>query len=132
MKIKKVELVETMKEVEISANQLASNIYEDNYYPGISLDELSLSVESELDDNDEYSCLSDEDKNQIFEIIDRLYNKSLEDEKEEELKQLCDRSHIISTISDLIEHYDPYDIGDIGFSLSAEEILDEILKNGNK
>lgn len=74
--------------------------------------------------------LTEEDKERLFSKIQIKAKEEIEKAKEDEKDLLKDRESILTFINCSIEDSD-YS-GQIGYTLSAEEILDTILENGRK
>ena len=79
----------------------------------------------------DYEDVSKEEKDEVLKKLRETFNEKVEKLKKEELNELSSREKILQLINDLI--YDSYpEEGQVGYMLTSEEILDEILKNGNK
>ena len=86
---------------------------------------------------EDYADLTEEDKERILTKIHIAARKKDEEYKEEEKKLLKNRSCILAfldrCVEDTRENYDYFkDKPIVGIYLEAEEILNLILKNGNK
>lgn len=86
---------------------------------------------------EDYSDLTEEDKERILTKIHIAARKKDEEYKEEEKKLLKNRNCILAfldrCVEDTRENYDYFkDKPIVGIYLEAEEILNLILKNGNK
>jgi len=74
-----------------------------------------------------------EEFDKVFNIVSprlkEIYNKEIEKLKKEEIDKLPDRRSILNWFDSILcnTYYD-----EIGFWLTSEELLDTILKNGNK
>lgn len=78
-----------------------------------------------------FSEISDEEKELLKSEIKKEFDKEVDEIRQEEISKLKDKDSILK----LIQNYfvdDWPDEGEIGYLLSAEEILDLILQNGNK
>jgi DNA replicative helicase MCM subunit Mcm2 (Cdc46/Mcm family) len=80
---------------------------------------------------DDFITISDEEKNQLRLKIKEEYDKRIAELKQKEIDQLKDRKSILELIAETIIE-SCYDAEEVGYLLSAEEILDLIIKNGNK
>ena len=89
--------------------------------------------------NEDYYILSPDEKssirNKLIPLIESKYNELMDQQRNAELDLLRNRTSIIFSIAGLLDelsfHY-PRVSGDLGYSLSAEEIVDLIIQNGNK
>lgn len=94
-------------------------------------DETSYELEDFIDNIDD---ISDSEKASLTEAVKKKFNMEAEKLRQEEIRQLDNRRLILSFLTSINFDENDWDIneGDIGYMLSAEEILDLILKNGNK
>lgn len=100
-------------------------------------DELPSYIDDLLSD-DYYILSPDEEdniRNKLIPLIESKYNELMDQQRNAELDLLRNRTSIIFSIAGLLDelsfHY-PRVSGDLGYSLSAEEIVDLIIQNGNK
>ena len=76
--------------------------------------------------------ISTEEKAALKEEIKKCMIKQKEEFVVQEKSKLKNRTSILEWIDDYIGNNDCLEEGDIGYYLSAEEILDLIIKNGQK
>ena len=82
---------------------------------------------------DDFTEISEEEVEEIYNKILEEVHKYIISSKEKEKALLSDRKTILNWINDITQYYyGGPDEGELGYSLSNEEILDLILKNGNK
>ena len=119
----------------------------------VSIDEVILEIKNDVEDNSDIagyeedelegyidSCLYDyeditpEECSELYDrlipILKEIRNKAVQEEKNQEIEQLSSRGGIIAFIEDVICYAD--EVGQVGYRLTSEEILDLILKNGVK
>lgn len=126
MKRKEKELI-TTKYTDVSDEDVVNDFMEDAFtiYEWL-VDDFTI------DDYDyfwEDYELTAEDKERLFSKIQIKAKEEIEKVKKEEKNLLKDRESILTFISSSIE--DSYS-EQVGYALSAEEILDTILENGRK
>ena len=83
---------------------------------------------------EDYSDLTEEDKERILNKI-RIVAKAMDDKlKSQEARLLSNRNYILEFLSDYVDYIRnySYDHTKVGVNLEPEEILNLILKNGNK
>ena len=78
---------------------------------------------------EEFQEISDKEEDHLRAEIKKEFDKEILELKKEEIDQLKDRKSILNWIKNLNDWPDE---GEVGYILSKEEILDLILKNGNK
>ena len=78
---------------------------------------------------EEFQEISDKEEDHLRAEIKKEFDKEISELKKEEIDQLKDRKSILNWIKNLNDWPDE---GEVGYLLSKEEILDLILKNGNK
>ena len=78
---------------------------------------------------EEFQEISDKEEDHLRAEIKKEFDKEISELKKEEIDQLKDRKSILDWIENLNDWPDE---GEVGYILSKEEILDLILKNGNK
>lgn len=120
------EVITTSKEITIE--ELLEDFFRN--YANLS------SLENTIDSIDWYIkgesvILSNEERNYFEDSIRKLFKEKVIEYKQRESSQLQDRKSIIEFLEDVIDS-SSLDEGDVGFLLSAEEIIDLIIKNGNK
>lgn len=78
---------------------------------------------------------SEEEKESFIKLVKKEVDKKINNTKESEIKQLSNRKSIHEWVSELLDYMRSnaeIDPGDVGFSLSVDEIIDLIAQNGNK
>ena len=128
MKKKKEELVTTEKYVDVSDEEVVNDFMEDAFviYDWTMDDPTINDYEYFWKDYD----LTEEDKERIFGMIQVKAKEETEKIKKDEKNLLKDRKNILEFISYSIG--DSYSSQQVGYVLSAEEVLDTILENGRK
>lgn len=130
MKTKRTTTKTVTEEVEVSVDEIVKELFENSDWDPNDLDYTLDNFEDYLEYSD-YEDISEEDKNEVLKKAEEIFNEKVEKLKKEELSKLSTREKIIQFISDIT--YDSYpEEGQVGYTLTSEEILDEILKNGNK
>lgn len=77
--------------------------------------------------------INKEEEELLREEIKKEFDKKLNKYKQEEINQLKNKKSIIKWLKNLLEDFnDAFDCGEVGYLLSAEEIFNLILKNGQK
>lgn len=126
--MKKKEIITTSKYVDISDADIVQDFMENEFYIGDWYDDF-------IDDCyfwDDYEDLTEEDKERISKLIKVRVDKEIKKYKDEEKNLLKDRKSILRFLCDCGEYEDDLAPGEVGYSLSGEEILDLILENGRK
>ena len=130
MKTKRTTTKTVTEEVEVSVDEIVKELFENSDWDPNDLDYTLDNFEDYLEYSD-YEDISEEDKNEVLKKAEEIFNEKVEKLKKEELSKLSTREKIIQFISDIT--YDSYpEEGQVGYTLTSKEILDEILKNGNK
>ena len=129
MKVKRKQW--TIVEEEIPMNEILESLFEEEWYPsdwGGTEDNFRSSLE--FDDPD----ISEEDMDIILVEAKKEFDKRVLASKEKETNKLSNRRSILNWLSTIRGDFeDCYtEEGDVGFALDLEEILDLIIKNGNK
>lgn len=123
MKIRTTEIIE--KYVPIDIKDKAKEYIENNYYPNYDIYDLNDDIEDGFaTDNLVFENEAEKEK-YIKELKNQLYIKIEECEKQE-VELFSDRESILNFLQRF--DWEEYEI----FNLSPEDILDLILKNGNK
>ena len=136
MKKCKIEYVKTEAVKNVSDEDIVNDFMNDYYSPVIWENDYEHINDLEYFFED-YADLTEEDKERILTKIHTVARKKDEEYKEEEKKLLKNRSCILAfldrCVEDTRENYDYFkDKPIVGIYLEAEEILNLILKNGNK
>ena len=129
MKVKRKQW--TIVEEEIPMNEILESLFEEEWYPSDWEDtEGNFRASLEFDDPD----ITEEDEDIILAEAKKEFDKRVLASKEEEIKKLSNRRSILNWLSTLHGDSEDYytEEGDVGFALDLEEILDLIIKNGNK
>lgn len=130
MKAKRTITKTVTEEVEIPVSEIVEEFFERYDWNPNDWNDTLDQFDFYLEDCD-YEDVSKEEKDEILKKIKETFNEKVEKLKKKELSGLSSRERILQLISDLI--YDRYlEEGQVGYILTSEEILDEILKNGNK
>jgi len=136
--MKKCEVINAPKQVfkDVSDEDIV-NDFMDGYYSPIIWENDYEHINDLKYFFEDYADLTEEDKERIFTKIHTVATKKDEEYKEEEKKLLKNRSCILAfldrCVEDTRENYDYFkDKPIVGIYLEAEEILNLILKNGNK
>ena len=79
---------------------------------------------------EDFQEISDKEADNLKAEIKREFDKRVNEIRQEEINRLKDRKSILNWIEFFIDGV--FDVGEVGFMLSKEEILDLILKNSNK
>lgn len=134
--MKKEEYVHEKKLVDVSIEEVISEIKnsakEDCDITTYEENELEDYIDGCLWD---YEDVTPEERsqlcNKLIPILKEIRNKNIQEEKDQEIEQLSSRGGIIAFIEDVV-CYNADDVGQVGYRLTSEEILDLILKNGVK
>lgn len=135
--MKKCEVVNAPKKVfrDVSDEDIVSNFMEDYYSPVTWEDEYTCINDLEYFFED-YTDITEEDKDRILNKIHTAARTKDDELKAHEARLLSNRDHILKfldrCVEDTRENYDYFDKPIVGIYLEAKEILDLILKNGNK
>lgn len=124
MKKKVIKWIDSIEEVSI---ETAINDFFDGDWNPKDWEETEEYIDTYIEE--EFTNISDKEKNQLKSGIKKEYNKRVLNLKQEEIDQLKDRKSILKFLEEAICDY--CDEGEVGYLLSAEEILDLIIKNGN-
>lgn len=129
MKVKRKQW--TIVEQEVPMNEILESLFEEVWYPSDWEDtEGNFRASLEFDDPD----ITEEDEDIILAEAKKEFDKRVLASKKEETKKLSNRRSILNWLSTLHGDSEDYYIeeGDVGFALDLGEILDLIIKNGNK
>lgn len=133
MKRRKFEYVRTETVKDVSDEDIVNDFMNDYYSPVIWEDDYAYISDLEYF-FDDYTDLTEEDKERILKKI-HMAAKAKDDElKAHETKLLSNRGSILTFLSDYVDYIrcNDYSRAKVGVYLEAEEILNLILKNGNK
>lgn len=116
--------------VESTVDEIVDELFDGDWYPNnweYTIDAFDDDLSSE-----HYYDVTEEEKEEILKAAKERFDKEVEDGKEQEIEDWFSyREDIVNLVRDTICH-DAEFIGDPGFLLSPEEIVDLIIKNGNK
>ncbi len=127
MKVKVIRTKEVLEDVTLDEVVEEIMDYIGDFYDD---DCVSEDIDDVLDD-DKYDQLTPEEIELIKKEVEKRVHKKRDEINNEELLKLTDRNLVIELIENGIDnsYLNP---GDIGYFLTAEEILDNILKNVDK
>ena len=136
MKKCKIEYVKTETVKNVSDEDIVNDFMNGYYSPVIWKNDYGYINDLEYF-FDDYSDLTEEDKERILNKIHTAAKAKDDELKAHETKLLSNRDHILKfldrCVEDTRENYDYFkDKPIVGIYLEAEEILNLILKNGNK
>lgn len=123
MRIEK--LTTTSEYQDVTMDELIEDFLDYGYLP-------SEDLESDIDEylSVNVTNITDEETELFSDKVREINQEYLNDAKEDESNKLKDRDSILEVIENIIM-YDVYK-GEVGYYLTAEEILDLILENGRK
>lgn len=132
MKRRELKTIEEETLVNVSDEEIVKEFISDVYTPFYWRDEYYKPEDFDYF-FEGYAELTTEDKTRIINKIQEKANSLDNEYKEDEAKQLGNRKDILDFLEMCIDvRRDYMEPGDAGYTLSIEEILDLILKNGNK
>lgn len=123
----KKEVQKWISSVEDVAMEEAVNEFFDGDWDPRSWEDTEEYIDSYIEDFNE---ISDKEADHLKEEIKKEFDKKVNELRQEEADQLKDRKSILNWIENLFNDWP--DEGEVGYILSKEEVLDLILKNGNK
>ena len=129
-------VIKTIEEIEEYSMEEVANDFLDPYYES-ELEDLKDNLEYEITDYlvREDIKHSEEEKEALIKLVKEKINEKINNIKEPEIKRLSNRKSIYKWLSGLLDSMrklDDIEYGDVGFLLSVDEIIDLIVKNGNK
>lgn len=130
--MKKKKTVWTEEVVDISVDEIVEDLF-NIYYDDLAINQEfdpSLVMEN-LEEDGDYE-LTDAEKQKIVDACAKEFEIRYKEGRNEELEQLKDRESILNILEDWLDYDNYKDEGSLGYILTPEEILDEIIKNGNK
>ena len=113
---------------EVSIEEVAKDFCEE--YTELDINDFDSELNYFIEDN--IKEISPKERAALEEEIKKFIIKQKEEIVAEEKYTLKDRKSILEWIDDYIGNDDCLEEGDVGYYLSAEEILDLIIKNGQK
>ena len=129
-------VIKTIEEIEeYSMEEIANDFLND--YNESELEDLKYNLEYEITDYlvEENIKHSEEEKESLIKLVKEKIDEKLNNIREPEIKRLSNRKSIHKWLSELLDSMrklDDIEYGDVGFLLSVDEIIDLIVKNGNK
>ena len=115
---------------EISIEEAVKNFCESHELATLDINDFDLELNYFIEDN--IKEISSEEKATLKEEIKKFMTKQKEEAVDEEKYKLKDRESILEWISYYICDDDYLERGNVGYYLSAREILDLIIENGKK
>ena len=129
-------VIKTIEEIEeYSMEKVADDFL--SYYYESELEDLKKNLEYEITDYlvKEDIKHSEEEKGSLIKVVKEKIDEKLNNLREPEIKRLSNRKSIYKWLSGLLDSMrklDDIEYGDVGFLLSVDDIIDLIVKNGNK
>ena len=129
-------VIKTIEEIEEYSMEEVANDFLDYYYES-ELEDLKDNLEYEITDYlvREDIKHSEEEKEALIKLVKEKIDEKLNNIREPEIKSLSNRKSIhkwLSGLLDSMRKLDDIEYGDVGFLLSVDDIIDLIVKNGNK
>ena len=129
-------VIKTIEEIEEYSMEEVADDFLDYYYES-ELEDLKDNLEYEITDYlvGEDIKHSEEEKESFIKLVKEKIDEKLNNIREPEIKRLSNRKYIHKWLSELLDSMrklDDIEYGDVGFLLSVDEIIDLIVKNGNK
>ena len=129
-------VIKTIEEIEESSMEEVANEFLD-YYCESELEDLKDNLEYEITDYlvREDIKHSEEEKEALIKLVKEKIDEKINNIREPEIKSLSNRKSIhkwLSGLLDSMRKLDDIESGDVGFLLSVDDIIDLIVKNGNK
>ena len=116
--------------VESTVDEIVDELFDGDWDPNDW--EYTIDVFDDSLSSEHYYDVTEEEKEEILKAAKERFDKKVKDAREQEIEDWFSyREDIVDLIRDTICH-DAEFIGDAGFLLSPEEIVDLIIKNGNK
>lgn len=129
-------VIKTIEEIEeYSIEEVADDFL--NHYYEVELEGLKKNLEYEINTYlvAEDIKHSEEEKESFIKLVKEKIDESINNIREPEIKRLSNRKSIHKWLSELLDYMrrlDDIEPSDVGFLLSVDEIIDLIIKNGNK
>lgn len=127
MKIKKTKLVEV--EEELSTPEIVEMLFDYDWWPD-DWEETKNSFTEALEYDD--PNITDKEIETILLEAKKIFDIKSEKILEEEKNQLSNRQNIIDWLSDIMPESYELAEGDVGYTLTVDQIVDLIIQNGNK
>ena len=130
-------VIKTIEEIEKCSIEEVVNEFLDDYFDYDTLlylkDNLEYEVITYFEDEDiDYS---EKEKESFIKLVNEKIDENINNIREPEIKSLSNRKSIhkwLSGLLDSMRKLDDIEYGDVGFLLSIDDIIDLIVKNGNK
>ena len=133
--MKKCEVINAPKQVfKDASDEDIVNDFMNDYYSPVIWEEDYAHINDLTYFFDDYTDLTDEDKERILNKIHTAARAKDDELKAHETRLLSDRNHILKFLDDYVDYVRNYyyNHSRVGVYLGPEEILNLILKNGNK
>lgn len=129
-------VIKRIEEIEEYSIEEVANDFLDHYYES-ELKDLKKNLEYKINTYlvAEDIKHSEEDKGSLIKLVKEKIDEKLNNIREPEIKSLSNRKSIhkwLSGLLDSMRKLDDIEYGDVGFLLSVDDIIDLIVKNGNK
>lgn len=126
-------VIKTIEEIEeCSIEEVADDFL--NHYYEFELEDLKKNLEDEINTYFVAEDIkhSEEEKESFIKLVKKKIDENINNIKEPEIKRLSNRKSIHKWLSELLDYIEDIEPNDVGFLLSVDEIIDLIIKNGNK
>lgn len=126
-------VIKTIEEIEEHSMEEVADDFLDHYYE-FELEDLKKNLEDEINTYlvAEDIKHSEEEKESFIKLVKKKIDENINNIKEPEIKRLSNRKSIHKWLSELLDYIEDIEPNDVGFLLSVDEIIDLIIKNGNK
>lgn len=126
-------VIKTIEEIEEYSMEEVADDFLDHYYE-FELEDLKKNLEDEINTYlvAEDIKHSEEEKESFIKLVKEKIDENINNIKEPEIKRLSNRKSIHKWLSELLDYIEDIEPNDVGFLLSVDEIIDLIIKNGNK
>lgn len=129
-------VIKTIEEIKEYSMEEVADDFLDHYYES-ELEGLKKNLEYEINTYlvAEDIKHSEEEKESFIKLVKEKIDEKLNNIREPEIKSLSNRKSIhkwLSGLLDSMRKLDDIEYGDVGFLLSIDDIIDLIVKNGNK
>lgn len=129
-------VIKRIEEIEEYSIEEVANDFLNHYYES-ELEDLKKNLEYKINTYlvAEDIKHSEEEKGSLIKLVKEKIDEKLNNMREPEIKSLSNRKSIhkwLSGLLDSMRKLDDIEYGDVGFLLSVDDIIDLIVKNGNK
>lgn len=129
-------VIKTIEEIEEYSIEEVANDFLDHYYES-ELKDIKKNLEYEVNTYlvAEDIKHSEEEKESFIKLVKEKIDENINNIIEPEIKRLSNRKSIHKWLSELLDYMrrlEDIEPSDVGFLLSVDEIIDLIIKNGNK